>query len=94
LSRIRKNKKPLRQVFSFDFRLDDNQRLVLEVLYVRGYHWGYLTAISRNMLSDAPIVIGPTRIEKRQWLKLSQGCRAIAEKLIEHEDRLEMPEIY
>jgi hypothetical protein len=39
---------------------------------------GYLTTFSRNVLKEAPVVIGPVDLTKEQWLELAGGCTKIA----------------
>jgi hypothetical protein len=59
---------------------DANQRLVFDATTYKGY----LTVISRNMLSGAPVVIGPLDLRRDQWLALSEHCRAVAKLLAGH----------
>ena len=56
---------------------DGNQRLVFDATTYKGY----LTVISRNMVSGAPVVIGPLDLRRDEWLALSEHCRAVAELL-------------
>jgi hypothetical protein len=39
---------------------------------------GYFTTISRNVLKDAPVVVGPTDLNREQWLELAEVCTKIA----------------
>ena len=57
-----------------DVVFDDNQRLVLDATTYKGY----LTAISKNALTGAPIVICPLDLRREQWMALSEHCRAVA----------------
>jgi len=67
----------VKPIFSAELIFDNNQKLLLEFTF---YH-GYLTAVSKNVLTGMPIVIGSIQVEREQWLALAEHCQAIAGKL-------------
>jgi hypothetical protein len=63
--------------FRREIIVDANQRLLIEA----GAYHGYLIAISKNMLSGLPLVIGPLDLRRDQWRALSEHCRIVAKLL-------------
>jgi hypothetical protein len=79
------NNRPSSPHYSFrkEIIADGEQKILLEVTH--GY-WnrslaGYLTAVSKNVLTEAPIVIGPLNLPRDEWLALAKYCTEIAELL-------------
>jgi hypothetical protein len=59
--------------------IDGNQRLVIEVAHARlSMAKCYLTVISKNVLTGAPIVIGPLDLDRGLWLELAASCGEVA----------------
>ena len=67
--------------------VDANQSIFLEVVNP-GFHKtkGYLTVVSKNALTGAPIVIGPLELDRNAWLALTEHCLNVAELLLEREE--------
>ena len=40
---------------------------------------GYFTAVSRDVMKDTPIVIGPLSLNRDQFLELAEQCTEVAE---------------
>ena len=69
--------------FRFHYRkeivIDGNQRLVIEVTHARlCMAKCYLTAISKNLLTELPIIIGPLELNRNRWLELAESCKEVA----------------
>ena len=79
---VSKSKTP-RYSFRKEIIADGYQKVVLEVTHGYWNHMlaGYLTAISKNMLTEAPIVIGPIELDRDAWLALAGHCTEIADLL-------------
>ena len=63
--------------FRREIVIDGNQRLILEANSLKAY----VTVVSVNVLTGAPIVIGPTLLHRDAWLELAEHCTIVADLL-------------
>ena len=62
--------------------IDGNQRIAIEVTHARLYMAKcYLTIFSKNVLTERPIVIGPTELTRDEWRELAESCTEVVELL-------------
>lgn len=77
--------KQRREKFHFreEIVVDGSQRLILEVTHARKRMARcYFTVVSKNVLTEAPIVIGPMEMRREEWEKLAKGALSVVEMLV------------
>jgi hypothetical protein len=77
-------------LFRREIVIDGKQKLVLEA---NSFH-AYVMAVSKNVLTGAPIVIGPSELDREKWLALAEHCRTVADLLSRRKYLTAQPEIY
>jgi hypothetical protein len=76
--------KKLKFFYRGEQAVDANQTIFFEA--VSGSYKarkGYLTLVSKNAITGAPVVIGPLEFDRKGWLELTEHCLGVAEQLFE-----------